>query len=111
MESRNANAYVLAFDNTADLATAIAVNSISPQSVNIPVVVRDDLGTQIATDLISLAPNGHYAFTMVVNKYPATAGIRGTIEFDKPANGQIGVLGIRIPAIAHTFTTLPALAK
>jgi hypothetical protein len=37
--------------------------------------------------------------------------MRGTIEFDTPANAQIGVLGIRIPAAAHTFTTLPALAK
>jgi len=111
LESRNANAYVLAFDNTADLATAVAINSLSTQTVNIPVTVRDGAGTQIATDMISLAANGHYAFTMVVDKYSATAGIRGTIEFGKPANGQIGVLGIRIPAIAHTFTTLPALAK
>ena len=111
MESRNANAYLLAFDNTADLATAVAINSLSGQTVNIPVTVRDSTGTQIATDIISLAPNGHYAFTMVFDRYSNTAGIRGTIEFGKPANGQIGVLGIRIPAIAHTFTTLPALAK
>jgi hypothetical protein len=48
----------------------------------------------------------------VTDKYPGTAGIRGTIEFDKPANGQIGAVGIRIPAgTAHTYTTLPSLAK
>jgi len=111
LESRNANAYILAFDNTADLATAVAINSLSTQTVNIPVTVRDDTGAPIATDVISLAPNGHYAFTMVVDKYLATAGLRGTIEFDKPVNGQIGVLGIRIPAVAHTFTSLPALAR
>jgi hypothetical protein len=46
------------------------------------------------------------------DKYLGTANIRGTIEFDKPANAQISVLGIRIPTgAAHTFTTLPALAK
>jgi hypothetical protein len=39
-----------------------------------------------------------------------TANIRGTIEFDAPAGGQISALAFRIP-IAHTFTTLPALAK
>jgi photosystem II stability/assembly factor-like uncharacterized protein len=111
LESRNASGYVLAFDNTADLATAVAINSLSAQTVNIPVTVRDDAGTLIATDMISLAANGHYAFTMVVDRYLATAGIRGTLEFGKPANGQIGVLGIRIPAVAHTFTSLPALAK
>jgi len=38
------------------------------------------------------------------------SNIRGTIEFDTPPGGQIGALGIRIP-VAHTFTTLPALAK
>ena len=113
LESRNANAYVLAFDNTNGTATGVAVNSVStaPQ-VNIPVVVRDETGTQIAADVITMAPNGHYAFTLGVDRYPAAATIRGTIEFDKPPNGQIGALGIRIPTgAAHTFTTLPALAK
>jgi len=112
LESRNANAYVLAFDNTAGTATGIAINSVSSQAVNVlvPVVVRDDTGAQIATDTLTLAANGHLAFTLVTDKYPAAAHIRGTIEFDTPPGGQIGALGIRIP-IAHTFTTLPALAK
>jgi hypothetical protein len=50
------------------------------------------------------------AFTLVTDKYPQTTNIRGTVEFGTPSGGQIGALGIRIP-IAHTFTTLPALAK
>lgn len=76
------------------------------------VVVRDSSGTQIATDTITLNPNGHYAFTLGIDRYPPTLTIRGTIEFDKPANAQIGALGIRIPNVAaHTYTTLPALAK
>ena len=112
LESRNANAYIMAFDNTNGTATGIALNAVSSQQVNVPVVVRDDTGAQIATDTITLAANGHYAFTLVTDKYPGTANIRGTIEFDKPANAQIGALGIRIPAgAAHTYTTLPALAK
>jgi hypothetical protein len=111
LESRNANAYILAFDDTGDISTGIAINSVATQVVNIPVMVRDATGVQIATDTIALAPNGHLSFTLANDKYPATAGIRGTIEFDRPANAQIGALGIRIPAAAHTFTTLPALAK
>ena len=112
LESRNANAYLLAFDNTNGTFTGVAVNAVSAEQVNIPVVVRDDTGTQITADTITLAANGHYAFTLVTDKYPGTANIRGTIEFDKPANAQISALGIRIPAgAAHTFTTLPALAK
>ena len=31
--------------------------------MNIPVMVRDDTGAQIATDTITLAANGHLAFT------------------------------------------------
>ena len=110
LESRNANGYILAFDNTNGTATGVAVNAVSAQQVNVPVVVRDDTGTQIATDTITLAANGHYAFTLGTDRYPATLTIRGTIEFDKPANAQIGVLGIRIRP-TQTYTTLPALAK
>ena len=112
LESRNASAYIIAFDNTSGTATGIAVNAVSAQQVNVPVVVRDDTGAQIATDTITLAANGHYAFTLGTDRYPGAATIRGTIEFDKPANAQIGALGIRIPiGAAHTYTTLPALAK
>jgi hypothetical protein len=111
LESRNANGYILAFDNTGDISTGIAVNSVATQVVNIPVTVRDATGAPIATDTIMLPPNGHLSFTLATGKYSGTAGIRGTIEFDTPANAQIGALGIRIPATAHTFTTLPALAK
>ncbi len=110
LESRNAPGYIVAFDNTAGTSTGIAINSVSTQTVNIPVVVRDDAGTQIATDTLHLAANGHLAFTLATDKYPATAGARGTIEFGTPAGAQIGALGIRIP-VAHTFTTLPPLAK
>jgi hypothetical protein len=110
LESRNANAYILAFDNTGGTFTGIAVNAVSPQPVNVPVVVRNDAGAQIASDTLTLAPNGHYAFTLGTDKYPATANIRGTIEFDKPVGAQIGALGIRIPP-TQTYTTLPALAK
>jgi len=83
---------------------------VSAQAVNIPVVVRDATGAQITSDTISLAANGHLAFTLGTDKYPATVNLRGTIEFDAPAGAQIGALGIRAP-LAHTFTTLPALAK
>ncbi|HSR07854.1 MAG TPA: DUF4185 domain-containing protein [Bryobacteraceae bacterium] len=112
LESRNAGAYIIAFDNTNGTATGIAVNAVSTGQVNIPVTVRDDAGATIATDTITLSANGHYAFTLVTDRYTATANIRGTIEFDTPAGAQIGALGIRIPAVAaHTYTTLPALAK
>ena len=109
-ESRNASAYVLAFDNTAGTATGVAINSVSSQPVDVPVVIHDDTGAQIGTDTLKLAANGHLSFLLVTDKYSATANKRGTIEFVRPAGAQIGVLGIRIP-VTNTFTTLPALAK
>ncbi|HEV2201280.1 MAG TPA: hypothetical protein VGR73_15795 [Bryobacteraceae bacterium] len=108
LENRNASAYILAFDNTAGTATGVAINSVSSQAVKVPVIIRDDTGAQIATDTLNLASNGHLSFTL--DKYPMTANIRGTIEFDKPTGAQIGVVGIRAP-VTLTFTTLPALAK
>jgi FG-GAP repeat len=112
LESRNAGSYILAFDNTGGTATGIAVNAVSAGQVNIPVTVRDTTGSTIATDTITLSANGHTQFTLVTDKYPMTASIRGTIEFGTPAGSQIGALGIRIPDVpAHTYTTLPALAK
>jgi hypothetical protein len=110
LESRNASAYIVAFDNTNGTATGVAINSVSSQAANIPVIVRDDAGAQIATDSLILSANGHLAFTLATDKYPATVGIRGTIEFDTPPGGQIGVLAVRIP-VTQTLTSLPSLAK
>jgi hypothetical protein len=42
--------------------------------------------------------------------FPATAGQRGTIEFDTPAGGQISVLGVRTTP-PGTLTSIPALAN
>ncbi len=111
LESRgSANGFVIAFDNTGGTATGLAVNSVSALPVNVPVIVRDDTGSQIASDSLTLAANGHLAFTLGIDKFPIAAGKRGTVEFVAPFGAQIGALGIRIPP-ALTFTTLPALAK
>jgi len=109
-ENRTASGYILAFDNTAATATGVAVNSVSAQAADVPVVIRDDSGAVLANDTIHLAPNGHLAFTLATDRYPVAANIRGTIEFDTPPGGQIGALALRIP-VAHTFTALPALVK
>ncbi|MEO8051750.1 MAG: hypothetical protein ABI833_15130 [Acidobacteriota bacterium] len=109
LESRNAGAYVLAFDNSDGIATGVAVSASSPQPVSVPVVIRDDSGAPIGTGTIPLAANGHSAFVLS-NQFPVTEGKRGTLEFAAPAGGQISVLGIRTPP-TNTFTTLPVIAK
>jgi hypothetical protein len=46
--------------------------------------------------------------------FPATAGVRGTVEFDTPSGGRISVMGLRANAIPNSsgfaVTSLPALA-
>jgi virginiamycin B lyase len=113
METRNASSYLLAFDNTNGTTTGVALSDVSLQPsatrLSVPVILRDDTGTQIGTASIPLAANGHSS-QMLTTLFPASAGIRGTVEFDTPTGAQISVLGIRSPPTL-TFTTLPALAN
>ena len=112
LENRNSYGYIIPFDNTNGTSTGIAVNVVSSQQVSIPVTVRNDTGGALFNDSITLAPNGHYAFTLGTDRYQFALNIRGTIEFITPEGAAIGALGIRIPAGATTtYTTLPALAR
>jgi len=109
LESRAASTYLLAFDNTNGTATGVAISAASAQGITVPVTIRKDTGASVAASTITLPSNGHTSF-LLANQLPATAGIRGVLEFDTPPGAQISVLGIRSPP-ALTFTTLPALAK
>jgi hypothetical protein len=119
IESRNAPAYWLAFDNTSGIDTSISINDVTSgaQQVSIPVVIRDDSGNLLGQHNLHLAANGEfsgvlaqYSAALGAVLFPETANIRGTVEFDAPAGVQIGVLGVRTPP-THTYTTLPALVK
>jgi hypothetical protein len=107
LETRNAPSYVLAFDNTGALVTGVAIGNVAAQPANIRVVIRDDTGTQISTDTISLPAQGHTSF-MLTSNYAITTGKRGTIELDTPLSGRITVLGLR--ANGGALTSVPALA-
>ncbi len=109
LERRNASSYILAFDHTGGTATGVAVSNRSPQAVSVPVVIRDDSGSQIGTVAIPPPANGHSAFVLA-SQLSVTEGKRGILEFAVPAGGQISVLVIRFPP-THTFTTLPALTR
>jgi hypothetical protein len=108
LETRNAPSYLLAFDNTGVLAIGVALANVGTQSANIPVIIRDDTGAQIGTDTINLASQGHTSFMLTAN-YAATAGKRGTIEFDTPESSRISGLGLR--ANGSALTTIPVLAN
>ena len=109
LETRNAPSYILAFDNTGSIVTGLAIANLSSQAANVNVVIRNDSGAQIGgAQNISLPPLGHKSFFLNTT-YSVTAGVRGTIEFDTPAGGQISVLGLR--ANGPALTTVPVLAN
>lgn len=110
LETRNANAYIIPFDNTNGTVTGIALSAATPLATVVPVVIRDDQGNAIGgAGNIAISINGHTSFVLS-QQFSITNNIRGTIEFDKPAGTQISVIGIRTPP-ALTFTTLPPLAR
>ena len=109
LETRKASSYLLAFDNTNGAALGVALANISGQAVNVAVLVRDDSGAQIGTGSLPVAASGHSAFVLS-GMFPATAGQRGTVEFDTPSGGQISVLGVRTTP-PGTLTSVPALAN
>ena len=108
LQTINASSYLLAFDNTDPLSTGVAIANLATQDANIKAIIRDDSGTTIGTESISVPAQGHTSF-MLISTYPVTAGMRGTIEFDTPAGGQINVLGLR--ANGPALTTVPVLAE
>ncbi len=112
LESRNASAYLLAFNNQNGISTGLSINNMTSGTgqVIVPVTVRDDQGNLLAQHTIPMSPNGEFAGNLGPNLFPETVNIRGTIEFDAPAGAQIGVLGIRTPPTS-TYTTLPPLTK
>ncbi|MEQ1886896.1 MAG: hypothetical protein ABL967_17675 [Bryobacteraceae bacterium] len=113
LETRNADRYILAFDNTGVLATGVAVANLSVQPAGIPVIIRDENGAQIGTAVLTLTGRGHTSFLLNA-QYSATIGRRGTIEFSTPGfgtpgAGRISVLGLR--ANGSALTTLPIFAN
>jgi hypothetical protein len=109
LETRKANGYILAFDNANGLATGLALANLSGQAVNVPLVLRDDQGSVLGTPTINLPAGGHTSF-LLTPTYAATAGKRGSVEFDTPSGSQISVLGLRATP-AGTLTTVPVLVK
>jgi hypothetical protein len=84
IQTQNAAAYVLAFDNTNGLATGLALANVSNQAVKVPMIVRDDTGTQLGTATIGLAAHGHTSFVLPATysfaKDTRDGGVRHAIQ-------------------------------
>jgi Viral BACON domain len=109
LEIRNASSYVLPFDNTSGYASGVALANVATQPANIGVVFKDDTGTILRSDSITLPAQGHTSFDLAT-RFAITAQKRGTVEFDTPQGGQISVLGLRFNPTG-AFSTVPALTK
>ena len=108
-ETRNATSYVFAYDTTNGYDMNIGLQNVSGAPAVVPVMVRDSTGARLGTDHIWLLGNGNFSFTLS-NYYTITANLRGTIEFDTPAGGQISVFAVRMSP-ASALINIPVLAN
>ena len=106
LEAGSANSYTLAFDNTGGLVTGIALAESSGQAAVVPATLRDVTGATLAATTINLPASGHTS-QILTDLFKQAENIRGALELDAPANGQIGALGIR--ATSRAFTTIPVM--
>jgi hypothetical protein len=106
LQAGSAKSYTLAFDNTGGLVTGVALADSSGQAAVVPATLRDATGATLAATTINLPASGHRS-QILTDLFPQAKNIRGTLELDTPANGQIGALGIR--ATSTAFTTIPVM--
>ncbi len=109
LQNGNPGSWVLWFDNAGGYSTGVALANLTGQAAAIQTIARDDAGASLANDSISLGAQGHLSF-MIAARFGATAGKRGSLEFQTPVGGQIEVLGIRAGA-GGALTSVPPLAK
>jgi hypothetical protein len=108
LETQNAAAYYLPFDNTNGYVSGVAISNFSTIQAGISVTIRDAAtGKVVATDIISLERYSHNSFVLT-ERYPSLVNIAGTIEFSTLFPGQISVLGLRFNP-NKAFTSVPAL--
>ncbi len=106
-QSPSSNSYVAAFDETSGLTLGVALANASGLAATVNVILRDNTGATLQTGTVTLPAQGHQAFVLT-DLFPAAAGHYGTVEFDPPLSGVIGVVGIRATSTG-AFTSVPIL--
>jgi hypothetical protein len=109
IETRKPDAFVLPFDNVSGYNTGVAVANTTAAQGNIAITIRDDTGTLLQSQTLTLPAMGQTSFNLVT-RYPVTVGRRGTVEFGTPVGGQITVLGLRFNPTG-AFSTVPPSAR
>jgi len=107
IENRAGDSFVLAFDHTNNVVTGLAIANEATQAAVVPVVIRDDSGTQIASGTVNLAAGGHSSFVLS-QQFPITSNMRGTVTFGAAGGAQISLLGLRFSPTG-AIATIPTL--
>jgi hypothetical protein len=108
LESQFQDRFVIAFDNSGGFFTGIAlVNASSSRTETVSVAFRDETGTVFLLDSFVMRPMTHTAF-LVDDTYPATAGVRGVVEFStNDSAAQLAGLGLRFNPTGSFTSTSP----
>jgi hypothetical protein len=110
LENRVVSSVILPYDNTAGFITGIALSNLNATgAASLTASIRDDSGTEVARDTITIPANGHTSFA-VSDRLPATAGKRGFVEFTSTTSSGISGLGLRFsPTLS--FTSIPVVIR
>lgn len=103
--------YSVPYDNTDGTSTGVAITNISGSVANVQISVAGDPGVYYNSIPVDIPKNGHLSF-VVSERFPQTAGQRGTITFSSStwSLGSINVTGIRAAA-SGAFTSLPVISR
>ena len=105
LESSTSSSLLLPFDNTSGFSTGAALVNLTGDAVIISARIRDAGGAQVGLQAVALSPYGHSSFD-VADRFSATRGRRGTIEFQNSAGGPVTGLGLRFSP-SGSFTSVP----
>ncbi len=98
--------YLLLFDNTNDFVTSMAIANTDFVSASMEFTVRDEQGETLTTGSMAMAAMSHAAFTLP-QKWPGTAGKRGSVEF-QVTSGWASAMGLRFNP-GGSFTSVHTL--
>jgi hypothetical protein len=97
---------VMLYDNSSGFVSGIALANPRSTTLTVTAKVRDDAGSVLTTQTVTLPPQGHTAF-QVPDYFPSTANRRGSILF-VVNDGSVSVLGLRFNP-SHAFTSFQGL--
>lgn len=98
--------FIVPFDNSSDLQTALALLNNTADDGTSRVSVRDEDGNWLSTAYLTTTSEKCETF-FLSSLFPKTAGIRGTVQF---SGAEVSALGLRFSSLG-TFTSVPALNR